>query len=145
MVISSKFKTPSPLRGGPGRGAFRLVSASFATSSRPNIGSCWTGYLLAAAPTGPVIEQLDPPRRAAVIMALLALVLIGLFLVTFVMVGAHWVRRLARHKPASAHTAVRSGATSQRLRNALHKILPTAKTADTIQIDASTKDTKIDR
>ena len=110
------------------------------------VGMAWIGYFLAAAsPTDPVLEQLDPPRRAAVVMALLALVLIGLFLVTFVMVGAHWVRRLARHKPASAQTSSRSATGNQRLRDALETILPTAKTADTIHIDASTKDTKIDR
>jgi hypothetical protein len=106
---------------------------------------CWTSLLVAAAPSGPVLEQLDPPRRAAVIMALLALVLTGLLLVTIAMLGGHWVRRLARHKPASAHTSSRGAAANQRLRDALETILPTAKTSDTIHIDASTKDTKVDR
>jgi hypothetical protein len=44
-----------------------------------------------------LIERLDP-RRAAVVMAL-GLTLVGLFLITFVMVGGHWVRRLAPHRP----------------------------------------------
>ena len=108
-------------------------------------GIAWVSYLLAAAPTGPVIERLDGPRRAAVVMALLGLVLIGLFLVTFAMLGGHWVRRLARHKPSSAHTSIRSAAGNERLREVLDTILPTAKTADTIHFDASTKDTKVDR
>ena len=40
-------------------------------------------YLLFAAEkaTDPVLEKLDPPRRAAVIMALLGLTLVGLFLI----------------------------------------------------------------
>ena len=40
-----------------------------------------------------VIERLDPPRRAAVVMALLGLTLVGLFLIAFVMLGG---RRIAR-------------------------------------------------
>ena len=42
------------------------------------------GVLLAAEDAAePVLERLDPPRRAAVVMALLALTLIGLFLIVF--------------------------------------------------------------
>ncbi len=56
--------------------------------------------LLAVEQTdGPVLERLDPPLRAAVVMALLALTLTGLFLVTFAMIGGRWVRRLARQRP----------------------------------------------
>jgi hypothetical protein len=109
------------------------------------IAAYGSSLLLAAAPSGPVLERLDPPRRAAVIMALLALVLTGLLLVTIAMLGGHWVRRLARHKPAAEHTSSRSGAVNQRLRHALETILPTTKTGDTVHIDASTKDTKVDR
>src|SRR6185437_10320837 len=65
----------------------------------------------------PVLEQLTPPRRAAVIMAFLGLTLIGLFLILFTMVGAHWVRRLARHRPGSRRVDFDSAAT-QRLQDA---------------------------
>ena len=113
--------------------------------SRPITALYWICSLVAAAPAEPVLERLDPPRRAAVVMALLALVLTGLLLVTCVMLGAHWVRRMARHKPTSPQTVTRNAPSNQRLRDALESILPTANTGDTIHSDASTKDTKIDR
>jgi hypothetical protein len=104
------------------------------------------GWLLAAGTTGPAIERLDPPRRAAVVMALLALVLTGLLLVTCVMLGAHWARRLARHRPPSGRpTGVAFEIEgNRRVRAALESILPSLKTADTLHIDASTKETKVD-
>ena len=99
-----------------------------------------------ADPAGPVLERLDPPRRAAVVMALLGLVLTGLVLITCVMLGAHWVRRLARHKPAGrrADSAANDAAENRRLRSALEGVLPSHKTGDTIHIDGSTKETKAD-
>jgi predicted PurR-regulated permease PerM len=100
---------------------------------------------LAQQPAEPVLERLDPPRRAAVIMALLALVLIGLLLVTFIMLGAHWVRRLARHKPgAGGHHAKDSAAENQRLRESLKSMLPEVKTNDTVHFGRSSKETKMD-
>ena len=104
-------------------------------------------YWLVAESTAPVLERLDPPRRAAVVMALLALVLTGLALVTCVMIGAHWVRRLARHKPGDrqSHHEMNVAAANRRLRGALQSFLPELKTADTIHLDASTKETKADR
>jgi hypothetical protein len=95
--------------------------------------------------TEPVLRQLDPPRRAAVLMALLGLVLTGLLLVTCVMIGAHWVRRMARYKPgAQRNNEVEAAAQNQRLRNALASVLPEAKTDDTIQLGRSPGDTKLD-
>ncbi|MCI0333995.1 MAG: hypothetical protein L0228_12325 [Planctomycetes bacterium] len=100
--------------------------------------------LLAKQSADPVLEQLDPPRRAAVIMALLALVLTGLLLVTCVMLGAHWVRRLARHKPGAKDANVADTATeNQRLRASLQSVLPEATTDDTVQLGKSPKDTKV--
>ena len=101
--------------------------------------------LLAEQPVDPVMEQLDPPRRAAVVMALLALVLTGLLLVTCVMLGAHWVRRLARHKPGGrrSNKAVAT-AQNRRLRESLQSVLPEIKTNDTVQLNTSSKDTRLD-
>jgi hypothetical protein len=103
--------------------------------------------LFAAETTGPVLERLDPPRRAVVVMALLGLVLTGLVLITCVMLGAHWVRRLARHKPNDFLPAIesRGAAERDRLRKSLEPILPDVKTGDTVQIDGSTKETKVDQ
>jgi len=108
-----------------------------------------TGFLivlLAQKSTEPVLEQLDPPRRAAVVMALLGLVLTGLLLVTIVMLGAHWVRRLARHRPGEPRPSSHAEAArkNRQLREALHGILPDAKSGDTIQMDGATKETKVD-
>jgi hypothetical protein len=106
----------------------------------------WTDAVMAASATAPVLERLDPPRRAAVVMALLGLVLTGLVLVTCVMLGAHWVRRLARHKPNELLPSPEAKATAERdrLRKSLEPMLPDAKTGDTVQIDVSTKETKVD-
>ena len=102
--------------------------------------------VFAAETTSPVLERLDPPRRAVVVMALLGLVLTGLVLITCVMLGAHWVRRLARHKPNDLLPAIesRGAAERDRLRRSLEPILPDVKTGDTVQIDGSTKETKVD-
>jgi hypothetical protein len=93
-----------------------------------------------------VLERLDPPKRAAVVMALLGLVLTGLVLVTCVMLGGHWVRRLARHRPSGKRSQVvsRSPAENMRMRDALEGILPSAKSADTVQLDSSTSETVVD-
>jgi hypothetical protein len=106
----------------------------------------WTDAVMGAETTAPVLERLDPPRRAAVVMALLGLVLTGLVLVTCVMLGAHWVRRLARHKPNEHLPTGEAKAIAERdrLRKSLEPILPDVKSGDTVQIDASTKETKVD-
>ena len=90
-----------------------------------------------------VLERLDPPRRAAVVMALLGLTLVGLFLITFAMVGGHWVRRLARHRPGQRRF-VKHMATESGMREALQKILPEANSNDTVLLDTSSKDTKVE-
>jgi hypothetical protein len=103
------------------------------------------GNLLAAEVSRPVLERLDPPRRAAVVMALLALVLTGLLMVACAMLGAHWVRRMARHRPAHSRSSVATDTSgNQRVREALQDILPMLKSADTVHIDPSTKETKAD-
>jgi hypothetical protein len=91
----------------------------------------------------PVLEQLDGPRRAAVIMALLGLTLVGLFLITFVMVGGHWVRKLARHRPGRRRFSTGEMA-ENRLHEALQNILPEMKSNDTVLLDSSSKDTKVE-
>jgi hypothetical protein len=98
------------------------------------------GQLFAAEP--PVIERLDPPRRAAVLMALLAFLLLGLVLVACVMIGARWVRHLARQRRGS--TANATAAENRRLREALHPVLPDGKGDETIVIDECTGDTRAD-
>lgn len=99
----------------------------------------------AVEPVRPVIERLDPPRRAAVVMALLALVLTGLLLVACAMLGAHWVRRMARHRPGNGRTSVTADVLSNlQMREVLQEILPTFTSADTLHIDPSTKETKAD-
>jgi hypothetical protein len=104
-----------------------------------------TPFALLAQQKDPVIEQLDPPRRAAVIMALLALVLTGLFFVVAVMLGAHWVRRLARYKPGHHSSSAKEvAAQNERLRGALSSVLPEAKTNDTLQLGKSPGETKVD-
>ena len=75
------------------------------------------------------LQQLDPPRRAAVLMSILALVLLGLLLVACTMIAGRWVRRIARDRlgPTTLTTHVEN----QRLRSTLEPILPTGDPADT--------------
>jgi hypothetical protein len=109
------------------------------------IAAMISGVQLAEHSTDAVLEKLDPPRRAAVLMALLGLVLLGLVLVACAMIGAHWVRRMARHRPGvSRATASETAAQNRRLRGALASVLPEAKTNDTIQLGQSPSDTKVD-
>jgi hypothetical protein len=91
----------------------------------------------------PVFERLDPPRRAAVIMALLALTLIGLFLITFIMVGGHWVRRMARHRPRNGGTTV-STRDESATGDVPQIVLPDEKSSDTMLLDRASKETKIE-
>jgi hypothetical protein len=106
----------------------------------------WSILIAADAASLPVLERLDPPRRAAVAMALLALVLTGLALVTCVMLGGHWVRRLARHRPGSqsSGTGSTSATENRRLRDSLHGMLRQTNTGETVHIDSSTNETKAD-
>ena len=100
--------------------------------------------LLAAQQGGDaVLERLDPPRRAAVVMALLGLTLVGLFLITFVIVGGHWVRRLARHRPGQRRHA-KNVETEGGLREALQDIPPDVSSSDTVLLDTSSKNTKVE-
>jgi hypothetical protein len=46
--------------------------------------------MLAEAAIG---EKLPPPTRAAVLMALLGIALLGMLIVVIVLLGGHWVRR----------------------------------------------------
>ncbi|HEX3599714.1 MAG TPA: hypothetical protein VHU84_06190 [Lacipirellulaceae bacterium] len=100
--------------------------------------------LAAEAGAGPVLEQLDLKSRFFVVMALLGIVLIGLFLIIFVMVGGHWVRGLARHRPRKGQTVIGGSAPDDgQLRQALESVLPETITDDTVQLGKSPKDTKI--
>jgi hypothetical protein len=91
---------------------------------------------------GPLIERLDPPRRAAVVMAIVALALVGLLLVACVMIGAHWVRRLARHQHGPTRT---TNIENQRLRAALRPILPDGAPEETAVARRKCDETVADR
>jgi|SoiMetStandDraft_5_1073268.scaffolds.fasta_scaffold790929_1 hypothetical protein len=102
-------------------------------------------WLLSAATAAePVLERLDPPRRAAIIMALLGLTLVGLFLIVLAMLGGHWARRLARHRPGQRSQRSPREPSDAQLRQSLESILPEAKTDDTIQFGHRSGDTKAD-
>jgi hypothetical protein len=79
--------------------------------------------VLAAVDTAErLIEQLEPERRVAVVMALLAIVILGIFLVTTILLGGSWARRLARH--SRGPTKHNSTLENKRARKALEPILP---------------------
>jgi hypothetical protein len=45
-----------------------------------------------------MVEPLPPPTRAAILMALLGFLLVGLFLVVIILLGGNWVRKLGKHR-----------------------------------------------
>ena len=90
----------------------------------------------------PLLERLDPPRRAAVVMAILALVLVGLALVACVMISGRWVRHLARHDLGRTKHA--TNVENQRLRAALGPILPTGASGETIVAQHDSDETVAD-
>src|SRR3954454_22311230 len=99
--------------------------------------------LFAAPSIDPVLERLDPPRRAAVVMALLGLTLVGLFIITTILVGGHWVRRLARHRPVGSRHSARA-ATISELQDSHEMMLPDMEKGDTVLLDTPSKETKVD-
>lgn len=100
----------------------------------------WFALLAADEAAEPLIEQLDPPRRAAVLMSILALVLLGLVLVACTMIAGRWVRRLARERHGP--TTLTEHVENQRLRSALEPILPAGDPAET-KISRHTSDQTI--
>ncbi|MCC7473820.1 MAG: hypothetical protein IT425_00370 [Pirellulales bacterium] len=91
------------------------------------------------------LEKLKPAQRVAVIMALLGLTLIGLFLVVSIMLGGHWVRKLARHRLGSSLSkAGTRKANDLELRHSLESVLPEVKTEDTIQLARNPGETQVD-
>jgi len=104
---------------------------------------------LAQVTDTPVLDRLDPPKRAAVIMAVLALVLTGMALIAAAMIGAHWVRKLARQRPRNNALSgdALANLQNEHLRASLKELLPkadTADTANTVQINPADSDTKVD-
>jgi hypothetical protein len=103
------------------------------------------GALAVQEPAQPLLERLDPPKRAAVLMTILGLVLTGLMLVAGVMIGAHWVRRMARHMPRRKDRTAQLATNSDRdATESPIGTLPEAGTDRTVQIDAKSAETKID-
>ena len=47
-------------------------------------------------------RKLPPPQQAMVLMALLGILLVGMFLIVAVLLGGHWVRRLGKHQRGPA-------------------------------------------
>jgi hypothetical protein len=99
--------------------------------------------LLAVEESGEaLIERLDPPRRAAVLMAILGLVILGLTLVACVMIGGRWVRRLARQR--HGRTTLTANIENQRLRTTLGAILPAGDAGETVIAQRKSDDTTAD-
>ena len=126
-------------------GDLRTTSADAALGTTMVIQSfgtwLWQTTLLAQQATLPAIERLDPPRRAAVLMALLGLVLLGITLVACVMIGGRWVRNASRRQPSASRVqATNSSATWRR---ELAKHLPEVATSDTVIEDRPTDETRL--
>ena len=102
--------------------------------------------LLAAQPAEPVLERLEAPKRMFVIMAIIFIAITGLLLVTCTMLGARWVRGIARQKPRTPRvdTGAQPTTESNNLRAVLDGILPQADPGETIHLDREPGETKVD-
>ncbi len=100
-------------------------------------------FILMAKDVGPALERMEPAKRVAVIMALLALTLIGIFLVIFIMVGGHWVRRLARHRPRSGAAAPPANDVPEAV-DQPQIVIPDEKSGDTMLLEGPSAETKIE-
>lgn len=100
------------------------------------------GAAPAEPPANPLIEQLDPPRRAMVLMALLGIVLVGVFLVAAVILGARWARRLARQSRGPTRST--GDIANRRLREVINKNAPDGRTDETTIVNPSSDDTIAD-
>jgi hypothetical protein len=90
----------------------------------------------------PLLERLDPPRRAVVLMALLGVVLTGIALVACIMIGSRWVRRNARS--GVRPTPIDKSPGSEAWREVLREALPEAKSSDTIATNKKSDEPRID-
>jgi hypothetical protein len=59
------------------------------------VGQCLAGFLAAEAPR-PLIERLDPPRRAAVMAALAGLIFLAFVCTAGIWLWGQWLRRRLR-------------------------------------------------
>jgi hypothetical protein len=102
--------------------------------------------IVAQEPAQPLLERLDPPRRAMVMMAIFGLVILGLALIAAVMMGGRWVRRMARHQPG-ARSSVRNSSRSlatQRVPEPAPNPAVEGGTSSTVQIDTASRETRIE-
>jgi len=60
-------------------------------------GLAMGGFLIVAIETQ-TLEKLPPPTRAALLMTLLGILLLGRCLVTAILLSGHWVRKLGKHQ-----------------------------------------------
>ncbi|MDC0935636.1 hypothetical protein OAS39_05075 [Pirellulales bacterium] len=59
-------------------------------------GVPWIAFVLPLAQQAP--KEMPPTTRAMMLMALLGILLVGLFLIAAVLLGGHWVRRIGDRK-----------------------------------------------
>ena len=105
-----------------------------------------SSVLIAQSAEGPLIQRLDPQRNVALVMALFAIVLIGITLVACIMIGGHWVRKLARSQPKRKSSPMTN---SEAWRAALSDSLATeklseGKSSETVFSDGASDDTRVD-
>jgi hypothetical protein len=109
------------------------------------------GLLLADEQARSLLERLDPPTRAAILMTILGVVLTGIVLCACVMIGAHWVRRMAREKPRASSPGSDSASrrAMRQLRESLAELATdrekSENTGATVLVDKASSETKIDR
>jgi len=79
-----------------------MVAAGGSLDGWPGQGRALLGA--ADAATRPLIFRLDPELRAMVVMALLAIILVGGLLIAFAVLGGRRARRLARDRAQTGGT-----------------------------------------
>jgi hypothetical protein len=80
------------------------IATTFA-SHGVNRAVLWAYEVEMPAPRRTLLERLDPSTRAKLLMALLALILLGITLLAVVCIGARYVRRMGATTKSRATTA----------------------------------------
>jgi hypothetical protein len=97
MVVAKLESSERKAEEEPFRNASIAIQHDLQRRSLEHQGLAMGGFLMAAIGTQP-LEKLPPPTRAALLMTLLGILLLGLFLVAAILLGGNWVRKLGKHR-----------------------------------------------
>lgn len=97
MVVAKVENSKRKAQEEPYRNTYAAIQHDLERRSQEHQGLLMGGFLMAVIGTQP-LEKLPPPTRAALLMTLLGILLLGLFLVAAILLGGNWVRKLGKYR-----------------------------------------------